>query len=68
MMRAENIARSPNAGTNSDNWIRAEQQHKAYQARLDKCVQRIAVSPEAALGHWLTAQQQLVAEGRIPPR
>ena len=68
MIRAENIARSNPGGTDFDNWVRAEQQYKAYQARLDKCVQRIAASPEAALGHWLRAQQQLVVEGRMPPR
>ena len=68
MSRAEDIGRSNPGGTDFDNWVRAEQQYKAYQTRLDKCVQRIAASPEAALGHWLRAQQQLVVEGRMPPR
>jgi hypothetical protein len=68
MIRAEDIARSNPGGTDFDNWVRAEQQTKAYYARVDRYVQRIAASPEAALGHWLKAQQELIAEGRIPPR
>jgi hypothetical protein len=67
-LRAEDIARSNRGGTDFDNWIRAEAQYKTYRARLDKCAQGIAASPEAALGHWLKAQQELQAGGRIPPR
>jgi hypothetical protein len=80
MLRAEEIAKSPGAGSDWENWLRAErelaakraagrpragQESKAYRARLDERVQRIAASPEAALGHWLRAEQELRVEGRI---
>lgn len=81
MLRAEEIAASPGAGTDWENWLQAErelaagwrperteQEHRAYQARLNERVRRIAASPEAALGHWLRAEQQLRAEGRIAAR
>ena len=59
MLRAEEIAKSSDAGSDWENWLRAEQEHKAYHARLDEQVQRIAASPEAALGRWLRAEQEL---------
>ena len=65
MLRAEEIAKSSDAGSDWENWLRAEQEHKAYHARLDERVRRIAASPEAALGHWLGAEQEFRAEGGI---
>ena len=67
MLRAEEIKRSPNAGSDFDNWVQAEQQCETYRTGLDERIRRIAASPEAALGHWLRAEQELRAEGGIPP-
>jgi hypothetical protein len=67
MLRAEEIKQSPNAGSDFDNWVRAEQQCETYHTRQDERIRRIAASPEAALGHWLRAEQELRAEGGIPP-
>jgi hypothetical protein len=83
MLRAEDIAKSSRAGSDWENWLRADrelaaeraagrpragQADRAYRARLDERVQQIAASPEAALGCWLKAEQELRAEGRIAAR
>ena len=66
MLRAEEIAKSSGTDADYDNWLRAESEVRAYHARLDECVQSIAASPEAALGHWLRADVRNSApSGRI---
>jgi len=65
MIRAEAIKRSPSAGTDFDNWVRAEREVKAYHELVSERAKQIEASPEAALGHWLQAEQELRAAGLI---
>jgi hypothetical protein len=65
MIRAEEIKRSRGAGSDLDNWVRAESEIRAYHERISERAKQIAASPEAALGHWLQAEQELRAAGLI---